>query len=278
MNQVVEFHPFDEAVALGGEPRKRQGRVSAGYQNMVGPFGGVTAAKILNAVLMHPESSGTPTTLTVNFLGPIKGKDIEIIPVMVRQNRSNQHWTVEMWQADDLVCTASLIFATRSETWAGEELTCPEAPAPENVPSLPEFPMAPWVNRYDLRYIHGSPFDPHSADPDSESAPANRSESLLWMRDLPERPLDFLSLTALSDAFFPRLFVRKKKFAPVGTVTFTVYFHSREADLAALTSSFVLGHARASKFSNGYFDQSAEIWSAEKTLLATTHQLVYYKD
>jgi hypothetical protein len=40
----------------------------------------------------------------------------------------------------------------------------------------------------------------------------------------------------------------------------------------------VLGHARATKFSGNYFDQRGEIWGEDKTLLATTSQLVYYKD
>jgi len=32
------------------------------------------------------------------------------------------------------------------------------------------------------------------------------------------------------------------------------------------------------RFGNGYFDQSAEIWGTDGALLATTHQLVYFKD
>ncbi|HTD03590.1 MAG TPA: hypothetical protein VK751_07275 [Undibacterium sp.] len=31
-------------------------------------------------------------------------------------------------------------------------------------------------------------------------------------------------------------------------------------------------------FNNGYFDQTAEVWSAGGKLLATSHQVVYYKE
>jgi hypothetical protein len=40
----------------------------------------------------------------------------------------------------------------------------------------------------------------------------------------------------------------------------------------------VLGTARALNFRNGYFDQSAEVWSAGRQLLASTHQIVYFRE
>jgi acyl-CoA thioesterase len=58
----------------------------------------------------------------------------------------------------------------------------------------------------------------------------------------------------------------------------TVYFHADQADLAATGGDFVLCEAHALAFRNGHSDQSARLWSATGTLLATTHQLVYYKD
>jgi hypothetical protein len=40
----------------------------------------------------------------------------------------------------------------------------------------------------------------------------------------------------------------------------------------------VLGVARASHFGKGYHDQVAEIWSRDGLLLATSHQIVYFKE
>ena len=40
----------------------------------------------------------------------------------------------------------------------------------------------------------------------------------------------------------------------------------------------MLGQTRASHFGRGYHDQSAEIWSDQGALLATSHQVVYYKE
>ena len=39
-----------------------------------------------------------------------------------------------------------------------------------------------------------------------------------------------------------------------------------------------LGVAKALNYRHGYFDQTGELWSPEGHLLASTHQLVYFKD
>jgi Acyl-CoA thioesterase C-terminal domain len=47
--------------------------------------------------------------------------------------------------------------------------------------------------------------------------------------------------------------------------------------LDALGGDHVLATAHANRFSSGYFDQSAHVWSRDGILLATTHQIVYFK-
>jgi hypothetical protein len=98
-----------------------------------------------------------------------------------------------------------------------------------------------------------------------------------WIQDDPPRPLDFLSLTAICDSFVPRIFVRKMGRFPAGTISLTTHFHADTALLSSQGTNHVLGIAHASKFGLGYHDQSAEIWSDQQQLLATSHQVVYYK-
>jgi len=38
------------------------------------------------------------------------------------------------------------------------------------------------------------------------------------------------------------------------------------------------GQARAQEFRNGFFDQTAQLWNEAGTMLATSHQIVYYKE
>ena len=65
---------------------------------------------------------------------------------------------------------------------------------------------------------------------------------------------------------------------PAGTVTITIYFHAGSAELLANGCDFLLGQAQAQAFRNGFFDQSAQLWSRTGVLLATTQQLVYFKE
>ena len=69
------------------------------------------------------------------------------------------------------------------------------------------------------------------ADPHGDGSGRDDSLTRLWVRDDPPRPLDFAALTALADIFFPRVWLRRAKFVPIGTVSMTVYFHADAAQL-----------------------------------------------
>ncbi len=270
MNQP---HPFDAAIQLQAQAGGLwRGHTHEAYSNMVGPFGGVTAATALAAVLAHPARLGDPVALTVNFAGPLAPGAFDVEATAVRTNRSTQHWLVQMRQGADVVATATAVLAARRQTWSAVEARCPEAPPADSLPRTPPLGAVRWASAYDMRFINGALQigTPPRSDQDSVS--------LLWLRDEPPRALDFCSLAALCDAFFPRLYVKRPQWVPIGTVSFTVYFHADAALLAAVGSQHVLGHARALQFRNGYFDQSAEMWGPGGELLAVTHQVVYYKE
>ncbi len=267
----LSTHPFDDAVALtpAGDGLVT-GRTTAAYANMVGPFGGVTAAVLLRAVLDHPQRLGDPLALTVNFAGPIADGPFAVSARPTRTNRSTQHWSIELSQDGAIATTATAVFGVRRETWTSTEVSRPAAPdaADVEVVAFPEF--IAWGRNYEMRFVEGGLTA-------VESGGADDSTSTLWVRDQPPRALDFPALAALCDVFYPRVFLRRGQFAPAGTVSLTVYFHAGADDLAAQARDAVLGTARAQHFGNGYFDQSAEVWGRDGALLATSHQLVYFK-
>lgn len=267
-------HPLDLATRLEalGEGRFA-GRIPETYSNFIGPFGGVLAAALLRAPCEHPARLGDPLALTVNFGGPVAPAPFEIAARATRTNRSSQHWTMEMQQGEDIPLTASAVFAHRRETWSTQESDPPPVPAPAEVPSIPGEGLPAWVANYDIRVVSGGMS--LLADPPRDQA---SSETLLWVRDRPARALDFAALAALSDAFFPRLYVRRPRMVPVGTVSLTTYFHADSAELARCGGGFLLGRVRGQRFNKGFFDHSGALWAEDGTLLATTHQVVYYKE
>ena len=276
MNKVLpdsDQHFFDQALALEHiAPNRFKGRAHPAYENMVGPFGGVTAAALLQSVLKHAECIGDPIALTVNYASPVAPTEYEIESIPVKTNRSTQHWMISMYQGDDVVASATAVIAKRRETWSKHEALAPtDMPPPETIPSINNEGRMIWLSRYDIKAMDGdlSVLDEREQD---------HSQSSIWMRDQPPRPMDFASLTGLCDVFFPRIYIRRRKRVPIGTVSMTIYFHADRDSLQKQGDQYVLGTARANRFRNGFFDQSAEVWSRDGELLATTHQIVYYKE
>ena len=266
-------HVFDEAVLL--EPAGDgvwQGRTNAAYGNMIGPFGGMTAAQALNAVLLHPKRLGDPIALTVNFAAALSAGVFTVTARPARTNRSTQHWVIEMQQGGETVLTATAFFGLRRDTWSADEHSMPEVPAPSAVPRTHGMARVEWVKRYEMRFVEGSiPAEWNGQD-------QGTSRTRLWFRDNPARPLDFASLTALSDVFFPRVWRRRPLLVPIGTVSMTIYFHADQALLKSTGTGYLLGQTQAQAFRNGFFDQTAQLWNEAGELLVTTHQVVYYKE
>ncbi len=261
-------HVFDEAIAVAARPDGVfHATTHPAYGNMVGPFGGITAATVLNALIQHPDSLGEPLALTINYAAPVADGSWDLHTTVVRTNRTNQHWTFTIAQEGATVSTGSAVFGVRRDTFEATEAVRPSAPDPDTVDAI-EFPdFVAWARNYDKRFVVGN----------LDSGAGEDSTSTVWLRDLPERPLDYPALASMADAFFPRVFLRHGTFVPAGTITLTTYFHATPGELATQGSDFVLGTARAARFGNGHFDQSAQLWGGD-TLLASTHQLVYFKD
>jgi acyl-CoA thioesterase len=271
---MSEPHPFDQAIALVAHDEGHYtGATSPAYANMVGPFGGVTAATALNAVMLHPALLGEPLALTVNFCAALVDGPFRVIAKPVRTNRSTQHWTICIYQGSEAApaLSATAVTVLPRQTWARNDMPPPAVQAPDGL-SAPTGPApVPWIGQYAWRFLHGTL-------PQTWDGREDQSNSLLWVRDAQPRPLDVLSLTAMSDVFFPRVWLARAKRVPAGTVSMTVYYHARRSDLQGLPSSWLLGQARAHAFAHGFNDQTAQLWDTNGHLLASTHQTVYYKE
>jgi hypothetical protein len=257
-------HPFDDAIRLQARGDGRfAGRTSADYRNMVGPYGGITAAVLLNALMQRPERLGDPVALTVNYAGPVADGDFEVLTREIRTSRTTQHWLATLEQGGDgsVTTTATAVFGTRRDTWDLTESRPPDLPPRERVAESRGTISAPWSQRYERRTI------------DDLAAREARS----WLADDPPRPLDFPALASLCDAVRPWIFARRPQRTPIGTVTLNVYFHVAGDELARLGAAPVLGVARTNVIRRGFFDQEAQVWSEDGAMLATTQQLVWFK-
>ena len=268
-------HALDFALKLEplGEGRFC-GRTTPEYWNMGGPFGGITAALLLRAVLDHPQRRGRPVAQTVNFCAAVGEGGFEIQARLVRDGRSTQHWQVEMIQdGRGTVTTGSVVTGAERETWAHAPAAPPSAPAPQTVPVMPTEGRNAWLAQYEFRVMEGR--ERFDLEPPGETASA---ASRLWVRDRPDRPLDYAALAGLADTFIVRILLVRGYFTPVATVSLTTYFLADEAALVRQGTRPLLGVADARAFRHGFADQSAELWADDGTLLAVSHQVTWYKE
>jgi hypothetical protein len=271
-NGAMSMHPLDAALALQAEGEGLwTGHTHPAWGNMVGPFGGITAAQLLQAICIDPRRLGEALSLTVNFAGPVADGPFEIRTTLSRSNRSTQHWQMVQLQDGAVCTTGSAVFAVRRPTWTAPELPMPEVPAAEQVPVDTRAPPIAWPQRYEMRFVAGGWPDYRGAQPTDES------RTLVWLRDQPARPLDAPALAALADVFYPRVFRRRQAFTPAGTVSLTTFFHADAAACAAQSDRPVLGVAQGRRFVQGFFDQTAELWGDDGHLLVSSHQIVYFK-
>ncbi len=261
LDEAVHLEPVGDGLFTGHTSRK--------YWNFVGPFGGITAATALNAILQRPDRLGDPLSLTVNFMAPIKEGAFTVETKVLRSNRSTQHWSVQLGQEGNAegALAAMAVFALRRETWGLREAAPPQVPPPEACkPFTPRLEIL-WPQMYEMRYARGR-FGIENPD----------SVTHAWLSDVPPRPLDFLSLTAICDAFFPRIFLRRPQMAPIATVSLNIYFHVDATELAREGTHPVLCAAKAQVFNKGYYDQEGQVWGQDGKLLATTQQVAWYKE
>ena len=269
-------HALDLATALEGEPGApaRTARTSDAYWTFISPFGGASAATALRAVLEHPDREGDPLALTVNFCAPIGRGEFTVRTRRTRANRSSQHWSVEFTQGDsaEAVLTASIVTAVRRDTWSHQVASPPDLPAWESLEPEASKASLSWVAQYEFRFAEGM-----LALSETRPEPSRSPRSVLWLRDAAPRPLDFLSLTAMSDAFFGRIFQAIGRIPPFGTVSMTTYFHASADELRDHGSAPLAALADARVFHRSFCDQSVELYGAGGQLLATAGQIAYFR-
>lgn len=268
-------HSFDEAMTLErvGAGRQR-GTTSPAYGNFNGQFGGATAALLLKAVMNEEGVAGAPVSLTANFTAAVKQGAYDIAVRAVRTGRTLQHWAAEMTQGDTVVASGLVTLGQRVSTWEHAPLKAPVAPAPDALKRFDTGTTPGWTSQYDMRFIEGS-IEGLRGKPPLETP--GDARSFLWLRHV-ERPLDFPALACMSDAFLVRLIQVRNTFPPMGTVSLTTQFHADDAMLAAHGDAAVLCDVNSRVFRGNFHDQTAEMWSADGKLLATSHQMVWYAE
>jgi len=237
------------------------------YWNMIGPFGGWMAALMLKAALADNDPAFEPVAMTVDFLkAPPKG------PLVLRRQcdragRTTAFWRVDLETPDGRLCARSLVtLGPHRSTVAFSERRMPETlSAEEAADGNRTFMPVQWAKLYDCRIVKGR-----------MGEGKQDAHSLEWIREADGRPLDYLSLAALCDSPFPRLFIATGRASSISTVTMTTYFHVSLSELAGVTDDYILCDSVCERSNGGFYDQHSRFFEKHGSLLATSHQMVWY--
>jgi len=241
------------------------------YWNWIGPFGGWTAALLMKCMLEDARAANPlmqPVSQTVDYLTGLKDDPLRVTTACDRAGRSTQFWAarLEAEGAEGPAVRATGVFGERRRTRGFVEQAMPSVPGPEGLPHF-RFPSdrVVWPHTYDMRIVQGD-----------IGEVGDSMRSLTWIRDADRRPLDFVSLAALVDSCFPRIYYRIQGTTPYSTISMTTYFHATAKDLAEVHDGHVLIDAHGKRAGSGFSDQHADIWSADGQLLAVSQQVAWY--
>ena len=235
------------------------------HQSITGMFGGWTAGVLLNAVMQAADGTGSPSAMTVSYIGAVTpGDDVVVTTEHLGGSRSINQWRAEVRPTTDdaVLATAVVAVTSRRPSPPHQQLQMPKAPEPDSVERI--HAPSPQGDHSDLRIVSG---EYGSGD----------TRSVMWVHDVSGRPVDHLQLAYFADQYAPRSFFFAGGPGPSATLSMSVYFHATDDEIAAVGDDYILNEATGTRGEHSTSGQQANLWSRDGTLLVTTEQLCWYR-
>ena len=190
---------------------------------MVGAYGGIVAATLLNSVMLDIRRTGTPVSQNGKLLHrpwrwPFQDRNQtatsrQIHPTLEHRTLPRRHHDRQPSSISD--------GRTRRDVFTPANILPNMYHPPQTLPQWLANSRWKWIKRYDYRFVNGG-----IENIGTPKTPLGNSQTRVWIADKPPRPLDYLSLAALADCFFLRLLQIRGTMEPMGTVTLTTPFPS----------------------------------------------------
>lgn len=237
--------------------------VDRGWWIERGPNGGYLAAILLRAVLAEAgDDARRPRSMTLHYLRPPAEGACEVEVVVERQGRGLSTMSARLRQGGRDCVVALVALGVDRPGPTLHDHPAPSVPPPEDCLPRPEGvggPDIPFRHRFELRPAIGAP-------PFQEAGEAVTGG---WIRTADDDPVDEVLVGAITDSWPPAVF--SKLALPVGVPTVELTVHFRNAP--PRRPGWCLVRFQTLEASEGYLEESGEVWSADGTLLAESRQL-----
>jgi acyl-CoA thioesterase len=229
-----------------------------------GPNGGYLAAIVLRAVQAEvADPTRRPRTMTIHYLRPPVEGPCEVEVVVERSGRGLTTVSARLRQ-DGRDCLIALVAlgGGRPGPVLHDHAAPPVIGADEVPPRSAEATGGidiPFRHRFEVRPAIGN-------------APFTLGDEALtggWIRTADHDPVDDVLVAAITDSWPPAVFSRLE--VPVGVPTVELTIHFRNAPPAV--PGWCLVRFRTLEVSEGYLEESGEVWGEDGRLLAESRQL-----
>jgi acyl-CoA thioesterase len=242
--------------------------ISDSWNVMLGPNGGYIAAIILNGMKTVLPDVHT-RSITFHFLTASVAGDAELQVDIEKKGRTLSTVTAKLTQGERTIAMAIATLANARENYSFCDLTPPIVPIPNKISATnvmgPDMPgHVPFRDHYDQLLAIG-PTPPETSVEASVGG---------WTRFRENRAFDDLAIVAISDSWFPGLFLKdtpEPVHAP--TVDHTVHFVSSVPLASISIDDYLLVQFTTSIAQEGYLIENGWIWSPEGILIAQSRQL-----
>lgn len=233
-------------------------------------WGGFPIGLCLTIVQAEPEARGEPLSISLTYVAALREGPVEIRTRRLRQGGSVGVWSLELGAlGSDEVCVQAIVtMAKRPPTPPFAFARMPETPMPEDLPEL--------VNPFGTQHFGGRAFERRTSET-FPIQPAESSRSLAWVRPKLaswDKPL----LGMLADNSPPRAFYALGHKVMTTTLTLTVYLHATTEEVLAAGDDFLLVDYEGRVGGGGASDERSSYWRRDGKLLATSEQLVWYRE
>lgn len=241
------------------------------WKNPNGPlWGGYPIGLSLRTIASEPDARGEPLSISLTYVAALREGAVEIRTRRLRQGGSIGVWSLELGPAgSDEVCVQAIVtMAQRPATPPFAFAKMPDAPDPSLLPE----PMSPGGGRH----FGARAFERRT----TESFPIRQSadsRSVAWVRPR-SATWDKALLGMVADNSPPRAFYAFGHAVMTTTLSLTVYLHGTAAEIAEAGDDYLLVEYEGRVGGGGASDERSSYWRRDGKLLATSEQLVWYRE
>ncbi|MFC3070917.1 thioesterase family protein [Phenylobacterium soli] len=235
-----------------------------------GLWGGYPIGLTVRVLEAEAEAVGEPVCLTLTYVDRLPVGELSVRTRRMRQGGSVGVWQVDIGPAgsDEVSVHAVATLARRPPTPDFAFAEMPLLADPETLPA-PESPGG-------RRHFGAQAFERRTTE-SFPIPPGGDSFSLAWVRPR-IAPWDKALIGMVTDNSPPRAFYALGSGVMTTTLSLTVYLHATAAEIAAAGDDYILIECEGRVGGGGASDERSSYWRRDGKLLATSEQLVWYRE